>query len=60
MQIGYEDTFYNSFGGSTSEIDNYIASMMTHIQAFFCLDSLGTKIQVEVNKNGLIVYQFNA
>ena len=24
--------------------------MMTHIQAFFCLDSLGTKIQVEVNK----------
>ena len=50
LQIGYEDTFYNSFNGGTSEIDSYIAAMMTHLQAFFCLDSLGTKIQVEVKK----------
>ena len=48
-QIGYEDTWIASFNGDTTASTNYINSMMTHVQAYYCLDSLGTKIQVEVS-----------
>ena len=47
-QFGYEDTFYNSFGGDTSAVDSYIDQITTHLQAFYCLDSLGTKVEIQV------------
>ena len=49
IQIGYDDTWYNEFSGDTSAIDTYLNGMVTHIQAHYCLASLGTKIQVEVS-----------
>ena len=49
FQIGYDDTWHNSFGGDTSASTTYINSMITHMQAWMCLDSLGTKIDLEVS-----------
>ena len=50
FQIGYDDTFKNSFAGD-NEINTYLNGMVVHVQAHFCLDSLGTKVKVEVNKD---------
>jgi len=47
IKIGYDDTWHNSFGGDTSASTTYINSMITHMQAWMCLDSLGTKIDLE-------------
>merc|ERR1719433_1441998 len=47
IKFGYEDTFYNSFGGDTSSVDSYIDQIVTHLQAFYCLDSLGTKVEIQ-------------
>lgn len=46
LKIGYDDTFKNSFS-SDSEVDPYLNAMVAHVQAHFCLASLGTKIKVE-------------
>ena len=46
IKIGYEDSFANSFD-SPADIDTYLNSMVVHLQAHMCLDSLGTKIQLE-------------
>ena len=48
IQIGYDDSWKNSFGSSTSQSTSYINSMLTHIQAYFCHESLGTKIKIQV------------
>ena len=46
IKIGYDDNFAESFD-SAAEIETYLNSMVVHVQAHFCLDSLGTKIQLE-------------
>ena len=43
-QIHYDDTFKYD----TSNPRQYIDKMMTHLQSHFCLNSLGTNIQIEV------------
>ena len=47
MYVGYDDTFLNSFD-SKEEADGYISDLFTHSQAYFCLESLGTKIDFKV------------
>ena len=49
VKVGYEDSFRNSFA-SAADVDTYLNAMMTHVQAHYCLDSLGTKVAVEVRK----------
>lgn len=43
IKIGYDD----SFNADTSDPAAYLNAMVTHVQAHFCLDSLGSKVQVE-------------
>ena len=57
-QFGYEDTFYNSFGGDTSSVDSYIDQIVTHLQAFYCLDSLGTKVEIQVGLKQRAIFDF--
>ena len=47
LQIGYDDTFRNSFA-STAETETYLDAMVVHLKAHFCLASLGTKVDVVV------------
>ena len=49
VKVGYEDSFRNSFSNA-ADVDTYLNAMMTHVQAHFCLNSLGTKVAVEVRK----------
>ena len=46
--IGYDSSWRNSFS-STSESTNYINAMLTHMQSFMCLSSLGTQIRIQVH-----------
>merc|ERR1712062_539217 len=49
MQIGYDDSFKNSFQ-SQGAANIYISQLLTHSQAYFCdKDSLGTKIQLKLD-----------
>ena len=57
MYVGYDDTFLNSFG-SKEEAHAYISDMFTHSQAYFCLESLGTKIDFKVSH--FIIYILKA
>ena len=54
LKFGYEDSFRNSFG-SIDETESYLESIVPHLQAHFCLESLGSKVQIEV----LIRYQID-
>ena len=47
LQVGYLDGYYNYFEGNIEVIENQIAKAWVHVQAWFCHESLGTKISVE-------------
>ena len=47
VKVGYEDTF-NEDMGSAEAAATYLDSVFTHVQTFFCHDSLGSKIMLEV------------
>lgn len=44
VKLGYDDSFRNDFS-SVSDAETYLEAMMTHVQAHFCLDSLGKSLQ---------------
>ena len=48
IKVGYDDTFNADFG-SASAVNEYLDSMFTHVQTFFCDPSLGSKVQLEVS-----------
>ena len=48
IKVGYDDTFNADFGSVTA-INEYLDSMFTHVQTFFCDPSLGSKVQLEVS-----------
>ena len=48
LQLGYDDSFLNSFP-SQQAADLYIAQLLTHSQAYYCMEStLGTKIELKL------------
>ena len=49
FQIGYDDSFKADLGSFSAAAD-YLDSMLTQLQPFFCHPSLGSKIQIEVLK----------
>ena len=51
IKIGYDDSFLADFGNSVSATETYLDAMVAHVQAHFCLDSLGTKVKVQVRKD---------
>ena len=47
VKVGYEDSFYHEMG-SADAASTFLDSVFTHVQTFFCHDSLGSKIKLEV------------
>ena len=47
VKFGYEDTFRYSFG-SEQEANSFVDQLMPHMQAYYCLPSLGTQVKVQV------------
>jgi len=52
IQIGYDDSFRNAFQ-SQEAANIYIFQLLTHSQAYYCMESLGTKIELKLDS---IVY----
>ena len=47
IQIGYDDSFKNSFQ-SQEALNTYVHQLLTHSQAYYCMESLGTKIELKL------------
>ena len=41
MQVGYDDGMWNQFNQVAADVDAYIASVWTHLQANYCHETLG-------------------
>ena len=46
LQIGYDDGILGHLK-SASEVEKYIGNIWTHVQAYYCHPSLGSKVKVE-------------
>ena len=44
VKVGYDDTF----NADTPAAADYLDSMFTHVQTFYCHATLGSKIQIQV------------
>ena len=44
--MGYDDGILGHLK-SASEVENYIGKIWTHVQAYYCHPSLGSKVQVD-------------
>ena len=51
LKVGYDDRFLESFSNSHEAAEDYIYQLLTHVQAAYCADTLGTKIQIQVSKS---------
>ena len=52
FQFAYDQSLYEFKGSSQDNVKTYIAQLGPHMQAYFCKDSLGTKVKLEkVSKN---------
>ena len=47
LKVGYDDSFLGSFA-SKADMETYLNAMLTHVQAHYCLEALGSKVQTEV------------
>ena len=47
FQFAYDKSLYEFKGSSQSNVKTYIAQLGPHMQAYFCKNSLGTKVEVE-------------
>merc|ERR1711997_658303 len=46
IRVGYDDGILGHLK-SASEVENYIGKIWTHVQAYYCHSSLGSKVQVD-------------
>ena len=49
LMVGYDDGFRYSFN-SVAQANEYVYKLLTHAQAEYCVPSLGTKIQLKLNR----------